>query len=138
MTTEHLESEIDQIIHANHSDPFHILGAHTVSGTAAGLAIRAFLPEALQAWVIPSSQPDSPLPMEKVRPEGFFTRFLEDQTLPFSYQLRGVTHDDQMFQFIDPYTFPPVLSDFDLHLMGKATTTKNMKSSEPTCAFWKA
>ena len=30
MTTEHLETEIDQIVHGDHSDPFHILGAHAV------------------------------------------------------------------------------------------------------------
>ena len=124
MTTEHLESEIDQIIQANHSDPFHILGAHPVSGPPAGLAIRAFLPEALEAWVVPSGELRSRLPMERVRPDGFFTLFLEDQTLPFSYQLRVVTHDDQTFQFIDPYTFPPVLSDFDLHLMGEGNHYK--------------
>ena len=82
MTSEHLESEIDQIIYANHSDPFHILGAHPVSGTAVGLAIRAFFPEALQAWVVPSGQPDSLRPMEKVRPEGFFTLFWKVRRCP--------------------------------------------------------
>ncbi|MGH9427627.1 MAG: GlgB N-terminal domain-containing protein, partial [Terriglobia bacterium] len=124
MTAEHLVSEIDQIIHANHSDPFHVLGVHPVSETAAGLAIRAFLPEAYQAWVIPAGQPDSLLPMERVRPEGFFTLFLEGQTLPYSYQFRVLDHHDQTFQFIDPYTFPPVLSDFDLHLMGEGNHYK--------------
>ena len=107
MTTEHLESEIDQIVHGDHSDPFHILGAHSVSETTPGLAIRAFLPEARRAWVIAAGQLD--LPMEKVRPEGFFALSLEGQTLPYTYQLRVETHDDQSFQFIDPYTFPPVL-----------------------------
>ncbi len=124
MTTEHLESEIDQIVHASHSDPFHILGAHPVSGATTGLAIRAFLPEALQAWVVPEGRPESALRMEKVRSEGFFALFLEGQTLPYRYQLRVETHGDQSFQFIDPYTFPPVLSDFDLHLMGEGNHYK--------------
>lgn len=124
MMSKHLESEIDQIIQANHSDPFHVLGAHPVSGVAAGLVIRAYLPEAHQVWVVPSGQPGLPLPMEKVRPEGFYTLFLEGQTLPYSYQLRVLDYHDQSFQFIDPYTFPPVLSDFDLHLMGEGNHYK--------------
>src|SRR5207344_2799197 len=82
MTTEHLETEIDQIVHGDHSDPFHILGAHTVQIPTAGLAIRAFFPEALQAWVVPANRPGSPIPMDKVRPEGFFNLFLEGQAPP--------------------------------------------------------
>src|SRR6187200_1491965 len=119
MTTEHLETEIDQIVHGDHSDPFHILGAHAVQIPAAGLAIRAFFPEALQAWVIPAGQPDSPIPMKKVRPEGFYNLFLEGHAPPYGYRYRVLDHYDQTFEFIDPYTFPPVLSDFDLHLMGE-------------------
>src|SRR5262245_51241606 len=119
MTTGHLESEIDQIVHGDHSDPFHILGAHAVQTPAVGLAIRAFFPEALQAWVIPDRKPDSPIRMEKVRPEGFCILFLEGQTPPYGYRYRVLDHHDQTFEFIDPYNFPPVLSDFDLHLMGE-------------------
>src|SRR5207344_3035043 len=88
MTTEHLETEIDQIVHGNHSDPFHILGAHAVQIPTAALAIRAFFPEALQAWVIPAGQPDSPLPMERVRPEGFFILSVEGQAPPYDYRYR--------------------------------------------------
>jgi 1,4-alpha-glucan branching enzyme len=124
MTTGHLESEIDQIVHGDHSDPFHILGAHAVQTPAVGLAIRAFFPEALQAWVIPDGQPESPIPMEKVRPEGFYILFLEGQTPPYGYRYRVLDHHDQTFEFIDPYTFPPVLSDFDLHLMGEGNHYK--------------
>ena len=43
MTTEHLESEIDQIVQASHSDPFHILGAHPVSGATTGTGHSCFL-----------------------------------------------------------------------------------------------
>jgi 1,4-alpha-glucan branching enzyme len=123
MSTEHLESEIDLIIHANHSDPFHILGAQPISGTE-GIEVRAFLPEALQAWVIPATQPDALLPMKRIRAEGFFTVSLEGQSFPFNYHLRVLDYHDQTFEFIDPYSFPPVLSDFDLHLMGEGNHYK--------------
>jgi 1,4-alpha-glucan branching enzyme len=123
----HVEIEIDQIIHSDHSDPFHILGAHPIETgppTSAGLAIRAFLPEAKEAWVVPNDLPDGPIAMERVRPEGFFLVLLPGRDLPFAYQLRILDYQDQVFQFIDPYVFPPVLSDFDLHLMGEGSHYK--------------
>ena len=45
--------EIEQILRAEHGDPFHILGMHLVElqGKTA-VAIRAFLPRAHDAWVV--------------------------------------------------------------------------------------
>src|SRR5262249_20299289 len=45
--------DIDLLIHSAHWDPFSVLGPHevTVDGKAARI-IRAFLPEARQAWVV--------------------------------------------------------------------------------------
>lgn len=44
---------VDHLIHANFWDPFSVLGSHEVEvdGQVAR-AIRAFLPEAKQAWVV--------------------------------------------------------------------------------------
>jgi 1,4-alpha-glucan branching enzyme len=126
--TTHVDTEIDQIIHSEHSDPFHILGAHPVDGassdTRSSLVVRAFLPEAKEAWVIPDDQPDQQVPMDRIRPEGFFAVSFENCGLPFGYQLRILDHNGRTFQFIDPYVFPPVLSDFDLHLMGEGSHYK--------------
>jgi len=126
--TTHIDNEIDQIVHSEHSDPFHILGAHPMGGASSdarsSLVVRAFLPEAKEAWVIPDEQQDQQVPMDRIRPEGFFAVSFENRALPFGYQLRILDYEGRTFQFIDPYVFPPVLSDFDLHLMGEGSHYK--------------
>ncbi len=51
-TSVALES-IHQLIQGNHDNPFELLGPHVVddSGRRA-LAVRAFLPQSAQAWVV--------------------------------------------------------------------------------------
>ena len=106
-----------------HGDPFAILGPHRLAdGPAEGLAVRAFLPGASGATVVPpEGGPAAPAPQAMVRlhPEGFFQAILPDRREPFPYRLRwtnaaGATHEAE-----DPYRFPSTLSDFDLHLLGE-------------------
>ena len=59
--------------------------------------------------------------MEKLHPDGFFQAIFKDRSELFSYQLRILDHEGQAYQFIDPYTFPPVLTEFDLHLIGEGS-----------------
>jgi 1,4-alpha-glucan branching enzyme len=120
------EIEIEQIIQSEHSDPFHILGAHPVespshSGRSRGeIAIRAFLPEAQNAWVI-DDDPASPVPMELLHPDGFFEAVLKDRQENFPYKLQVMTPEGQSLQFLDPYVFPPLLTEFDLYLIGEGS-----------------
>jgi 1,4-alpha-glucan branching enzyme len=117
--------EIAQIVRAEHSDPFHILGAHLVTaGGKPAVAIRAFLPEAAKAWVVRDSaqgQESSALPLARVHADGFFELVFPQEAEVFRYRLRVINHEDYEWEFEDPYRFPPVLSDFDLHLMGEGT-----------------
>ena len=56
-TTAPLE-ELELILKAEHSDPFHILGAHTVEwNEKPAVAIRAYLPGAKEVWVLRDSGP---------------------------------------------------------------------------------
>ncbi len=120
--------EIKQIVHGDHSDPFHILGAHPVkAGGKPAVAIRAFLPEAENAWVMrdaPQGHEPSSLPFTRIHPDGFFELVFPDQAQLFHYRLRVKNHEGYEWEFEDPYRFPPVLSDFDLHLMGEGTHYK--------------
>jgi 1,4-alpha-glucan branching enzyme len=114
--------EIELILRAEHSDPFHVLGAHPVevSGNPA-IAIRAFLPEAAEAWVVRGS---SLVPLARLHPDGFFEAVFPGETQVFPYRLRLRTAAGQEKEFDDPYRFPPFLSDFDLHLLGEGTHYK--------------
>jgi len=110
--------EIELILRAAHSDPFHILGVHLaeVDGQQAA-AVRAFLPRADHAWVVRGSGDTGVTPLERVHEDGFFEAVFPDEQAVFAYRLRadyGATHE-----FEDPYRFPPVLSDFDLHLFAE-------------------
>ncbi len=120
--------EIDLIVRGDHSDPFHILGAHplTLEGKP-GVAIRAFLPEAAEAWVMRSvaaGQKPVLQKFERVHAEGFFELVFPGETQIFPYRLRVKDRQGYEWEFEDPYRFPPVLSDFDLHLMGEGTHYK--------------
>lgn len=112
--------EIELIVRAEHADPFHILGRHLVSrGRESGFAIRAFLPEADEAFVV-DARCGRAHPMERLHPDGFYEAVFGGETEPFPYRLRVVSRGE-IREFLDPYCFPPVLTDFDLYLIGEGT-----------------
>ena len=109
-----LSAEAYAIIEGRHSDPFHYLGLHTEGDRT---VVRAFLPEAVErrgdrrarrsrrscrASTTPACSP-APLPNGSKR-----------------YQLRA-RFGDTVVELDDPYRFPPILSDFDLYLLGEGT-----------------
>ncbi len=123
-----LNAQIDSLLAARHSDPFALLGPHPVKD---GWAVRFFLP-----WADATSISLKPLAVEghtlapakvtdavKLRPEGFFeATWPSNQTsppTPGSYKIQGRTHEGIPFETYDPYAFPPVLTEFDLYLMGE-------------------
>ena len=126
-TTANVE-EIELLVRAEHSDPFHILGSHpvTVNGNPA-VAIRAFMPEAANAWVLRSSGTGAAREQRelvRIHPDGFFELVFPSESAVFGYRLRVKDHEGYEWDFEDAYRFPPVLSDFDLHLMGEGTHYK--------------
>ncbi len=115
-TTASVE-EIGLILRAEHSDPFHVLGAHPVEvdGQPA-VAVRAFLPRAPRAWVVREA---CATPCARIHAEGFFEAIFSGERQVFPYRLR-VEYQGQ-HEFDDPYRFTPVLTDFDLHLLAEGT-----------------
>jgi 1,4-alpha-glucan branching enzyme len=113
------ETQIKQIVFAYHHDPFQVLGAHPleVEGQAR-VAIRAFLPEASQAFVIDDAGQEYPL--TRVHAHGFFEAVLERQEV-FPYRLKIQDRYGNEVVTLDPYAFMPVLSDFDRQLLGEGT-----------------
>ena len=112
--------EIDLILRAAHADPFHILGVHLVEveGKPA-VVVRAFLPRADQAWVVRGPGEGEAVPLQRVHAAGFFEAVFPGEQVVFPYRLR--TDYGGQYEFDDPYRFPPVLSDFDLHLLAEGT-----------------
>jgi 1,4-alpha-glucan branching enzyme len=114
-------AEIEQIIRAEHPDPFHVLGAHPVE--VAGkkrLAIRTFQPHANEVAVVFEKGAER-VAMARIHPGGIFEAVLDAAALPGGYRLAVSYHSGARGTIHDPYSFPPQLSDFDLHLMSEGT-----------------
>ena len=122
--------DVELIVQGDHWDPYSVLGLHELSPGAGGVrgwVIRAFLPEARTAWVVDLTrgEPGERIAMERIHPDGFFTAFFPDRTRSFPYRLRVENHEGYSWEFVDPYAFGPVLTDFDLHLLGEGTHYRN-------------
>ncbi len=138
MQTQVALDAIGPVIHGYHENPFEILGPHEIeqSGRRA-IAVRAYLPEAQRAWVVDPAH-RQPMPMRRIHPAGLYEaicpadrnlrselsdRYIETARSPHiasrPYQLRVTYKSGETHTMHDPYAFPPMLTDFDLHLLNE-------------------
>ena len=112
--------DIERLIRAEHWDPFCVLGPHTVTanGKRATL-VRAFLPEAVEAYLLPGDQGTKPVAMTSMHAEGLFEATVPPMGEKPRYRLRVTDRRGGVTERHDPYAYPPLLSDFDLHLFGE-------------------
>ena len=115
--------ELELILNAEHSDPFHILGAHIVDREEKpAVVVRAYLPGAKEVRVLRESEA---FPAQLIHPDGFFEAVFPNDAQVFRYRLRANYGDGNEVEFEDPYRFPPTLSEFDLYLLGEGTHHKS-------------
>src|SRR3954451_9869244 len=120
--------DLGLIVHADHWNPFQVLGPHDLpSEGAPAKVVRAFLPEARHAWLVDLTrgEPGVRTPMDGIHPDGFYESIVADPSPSFAYRLAVEDHEGHSWQFVDPYQFGPVLTDFDLHLLGEGTHLRN-------------
>ncbi len=119
-------SEMYRIIYTDHADPFAVLGAHEVEVEGvSGMAVRAFLPDAEEAYVI--EDPGGAAVRHRMTRQhayGFFETFLPDRSPPFDYELERVDTYGARERFLDSYAFLPTLTNFDLYLFGEGKNYK--------------
>lgn len=79
--------QVNRIVWNQHQDPFEILGSHLVEANGKTVwAVRAYLPNASQAWVIlPEERKE--YPMQSVHDPHFFECAIETKELA-NYQLK--------------------------------------------------
>src|SRR6185437_746845 len=111
-----LSSEAYAIIEGRHSDPFRYLGRHKEGDKT---VVRAFLPEASKVEAV--GERGDVATLSRLHEAGLFAGSLPDGL--GRYQLRAQFGDD-VVELEDPYRFPPVLSDFDLYLLGEGTNQR--------------
>ena len=116
---------IKKIINAEHPDPFSILGMHSVKiKNKKALAVRAYCPDANNLYIIPQNELFEKREMTRIQDEGFFEIVFEDVKDFFTYQLELFNGAGNRTVFFDPYSFPPALSDYDLHLISEGNNDK--------------
>ncbi|MEX2643512.1 MAG: 1,4-alpha-glucan branching protein GlgB [Acetobacterales bacterium] len=107
---------INAIAEGRHCDPFAVLGLH--SDGNGGLSVRVFAPEATAAEVVESGRNRRVASLEKVDDRGFFAGPVGRRKRRFAYRLHL---SDGQHDWIaeDPYRFPPILGDLDIHLLSE-------------------
>jgi 1,4-alpha-glucan branching enzyme len=134
VTSETLRDPIDAgaikaIVSGQHGMPFDLLGPHALRLSGADVwIVRAFLPGAKQVWLEPLSGAvvdledgarDS-IPMRSLHAAGLFSAMGLGAAAP-AYLLRVEWLSGLTDTLVDPYTFGPLLSDYDLHLIGEGS-----------------
>jgi len=106
-----LAPEAIAVIEGRHADPFSYLGPHVDNGCA---VVRVFLPDAQEVSALWNDGRSTPL--DRIDAAGLFCGLRPEGTS--RYRLRA-RFRDAIVEMDDPYRFPPVLSDFDLYLLGE-------------------
>ena len=111
MRSKNLTPELQRIVDARHHDPFDILGKHMHDDRA---VIRVHIPGADEVTIAETQQP-----MQRVGDSAVFEWQGDPEVVPNRYRIiwRDGEHREHISH--DPYSFPPQLSDFDLHLFGE-------------------
>jgi len=116
-----LSAEAYAIVEGRHSDPFHYLGLHKEDDKN---VVRAFLPEASGVDAI--GEHGETAALTRIHDAGLFAGALPNGST--RYQLRA-RFGDKTVDLDDPYRFPPVLTDFDLYLLGEGTTAAALRQA---------
>ena len=115
-----LTQHIERLIRAEHWDPFMLLGPHaaTTDGRPATV-VRVFLPDAAELTVLTEHPQSLTAPMKRVHREGLFEAILPVNGEKLRYRLQVKDRSGKVSEHHDPYAFPPLLTDFDLHLFAE-------------------
>ena len=115
---------VRRLVDGLHENPFDLLGPHEVvdEGRRA-LAVRAFLPDSAQAWVLDGGQGAPPRPMRRIHPAGLYEAICPAprELHPAQYLLQVADGNGRRTVMHDPYAFPALMSDYDVHLLGEGT-----------------
>jgi 1,4-alpha-glucan branching enzyme len=111
------ELAMDAVVRAEHGDPFGFLGLHEEDGQ---LVVRSMQPRATAVSVVDARNGQVVAELPRLRDEGLFGGPVPGRER-FPYRLR-LDYGDGVTEIIeDPYRFPPVLGELDLHLLGEGT-----------------
>jgi len=108
---ETIPQEALKILEARHHDPFTYLGRHDEDDE---VIIRAFIPNVPSVTIV-----ETGAQMQRLYHSDLFEWRGHKDDVPDHYHFQWSTAEDESHTICDPYTFPPQLSDFDIHLFGE-------------------
>ena len=115
------KTQIDALLRADHDNPFGFLGLQW-NEARGGFDLRVLQPGASRLTAIDSD--GAPLfELKRVHPEGFFIG-VSGRDRPFAYRLRREGPGGTV-ELDDPYRFPPLLGELDLHLLAEGRHWRN-------------
>jgi 1,4-alpha-glucan branching enzyme len=110
--------DLDLLLRADHSDPFGVLGLHSVNGTQ---VVRAFRPDAKTLAVVDRADPKTKFVAQRIAEEGVFEAIINGRSDRFDYVLEVTNWAGNTIQVADPYSFGPLLGELDMHLYCEGT-----------------
>ncbi len=112
--SKHIPAPWQQLFEGRLHDPFTVLGVHPQANKT---VLRVFLPHAVRAWLTLASNKE--VELERSDNSSLFTLDISSRHIDRHYRVRWLDHEANEHIQCDPYSFPPQLSDFDLHLFGE-------------------
>jgi 1,4-alpha-glucan branching enzyme len=124
-------SDVAAVVAADHRDPFGFLGMHELA-PGGPLVVRALLPQAVRVWVVEAATKRVVAELARIDEVGLFAGVVEGRKERFPYRF-AVETGAGTTEIEDPYRFPPVLSNADVHrlLEGSHPTSYDKLGAHP-------
>lgn len=126
-------ADVELIARGEHPEPFSILGPHWAGAPHEhGVFVRTFQPNATRVSIVWGKNAREH-GATRVHAAGFFEAFIplegsaatSTEIAPTSYRLRITDSGGAAVEFYDAFAFPPLLTDYDLYLLGEGTHFQN-------------
>lgn len=116
---------IERLVKAEHPNPREFLGPHRTSVNGAeGIVIRALAPGASEARIVPAPPGVPTIRMNRIHESGLFEAVVDQPKGVLTYRIRSTDPQGTVTERHDPYSFPPMVSDHDLHLFAEGRLFK--------------
>ncbi|MGF1639672.1 MAG: 1,4-alpha-glucan branching protein GlgB [Rhodospirillales bacterium] len=116
--------DIHAVVTADHRDPFAFLGMHELRHPDGPLVVRAFLPQATRVVVVEVAANRGVAELARIHEAGLFAGVIEGRKERFAYRLSVETSAGAM-EIEDPYRFPPILDDADVHQLADGSHVRS-------------
>jgi 1,4-alpha-glucan branching enzyme len=110
-------SEIEALGRGHHDNPFSVLGMH-VGGEVKGVVVRTFQPHAEYVELV-NSKTGKNFAMNRISDHGLYEVVLSTLKKSFEYHFSIKWPGMEPVKLVDPYSFGPQLSEFDLQIWGE-------------------